>query len=418
MNPENPFFLPSESLSRDLLTHESSVSGAAFSEPLSRLEKELARLEREHLRREIRSLEGASGTHAEFQGRQLLMMASNNYLNLTVHPVVRQAAIEAISEFGAGSGGARLTTGSSRLHDELEAELARFKGVESALLFNTGFMANLGVISALCGPEDFIFSDQLNHASIIDGCRLSKARTIVYRHGDPTDLEAKIREVGATRGLVVSDGIFSMDGDLAPLPELSEIAHRNGLLLMIDEAHALGVIGKTGRGLEEHFGLPGVIDVTIGTLSKALGSEGGCVLGSRVLTEFLKNKARSFIFSTSFSGATAAAALAALRVLEEFPALTENLRSNVRLFCEELTQNGIPASSQSAIVPLIAGSEEKTTQIANHLFERGIWVSAIRSPAVERGKARIRVTLNAAHSKEELKKAAQMIAQAFQKFKE
>ncbi len=383
------------------------------SSAMQRLEDELALLEKAHLRREIRSIESASATSVVFHGKKLLMLASNNYLNLTVHPSVKEAAQNAISKFGSGSGGARLTTGGSVLHEELEKQFARFKKTESALLFNTGYMANTGTLSALCGPEDFIFSDALNHASIIDGCKLSRAKTIVYQHIDWRDLEEKIKNSGAKRGLIVSDAVFSMDGDLAPLLELSRLARRYGLLLMLDEAHALGVLGKTGRGIEEHFGTENLVDISVCTLSKALASEGGCVCGSKILTEFLKNKARSFIFSSSFSASVAASALEALRVLNESPTISEKLKNNVRFFCDALTQRSIPVQTKSAIVPLIIGDEEKAVRVANLLFERNIWVSAIRYPTVEKGTARIRIAINAAHSFSELKYAAEQISNVF-----
>jgi 8-amino-7-oxononanoate synthase len=298
---------------------------------------------------------------------------------------------------------------------ELEAEIARFKGEEAAITFNTGYMANVGTISALCGKGDYIFSDELNHASIIDGIRLSKAKCFVYKHNDMADLERVILEAmadGEFRGMIVTDAVFSMDGDLANLPELLKIAKAHEVLLMIDEAHATGVLGKTGRGLAEHYGCEHA-DVTVGTLSKAVAAEGGFVAGKQKLIDFLRNKSRSFIFTTAMAPAVAAAALNNLKFIEAHPERVQQLRDNVDYFCESLRREGLNvATSPSAIVPIVIGDEAKAMQISATLQEHGILIPAIRYPTVAKGSARLRASLMATHTHEELKLAAKNIAEA------
>ena len=346
-----------------------------------------------------------------------ILLASNSYLDLANVDELKQAMAQAVLEWGTGSGGARLTTGNKTPHQELEEFIAKFKGEESAITFNTGYMANVGTISALCGKNDFIFSDELNHASIIDGIRLSRAKCFVYKHNDMVDLERVIKEAAATldarpfRGLIVTDAVFSMDGDLANLPELLRIAKENDCLLMIDEAHATGVLGKTGRGLAEHYGCAHA-DVTVGTLSKAVAAEGGFVAGPKQLTEFLKNKSRSFIFTTAMAPAVAAAACNNLRYIDTHPERVQNLRDNVQFFCDALQREGVNVvQSPSAIVPIVIGDEAKTMQISAKLQEQGILIPAIRYPTVAKGQARLRASLMATHTKEELEFAATKIAE-------
>ena len=350
-----------------------------------------------------------AGAHAS---SEQLLLASNSYLDLANIPELKQAMAQAVLDWGTGSGGARLTTGNKTPHDDLENELAKFKGEEVAITFNTGYMANVGTISALCGKSDIIFSDALNHASIIDGIRLSRATCVVYKHNDMTDLERAIQENATNqKKLIVTDAVFSMDGDLANLPELLRIAHTYNCLLMIDEAHATGVIGRTGRGLAEHYGCEHA-DVTVGTLSKAIACEGGFVAGKKQLIEFLKNKSRSFIFTTAMSPAMAAGALRNLRFLESHPERVQQLQENVKFFCEALQREGLNVpQSPSAIIPVIIGDEAAALNASAKLLERGYVIPAIRYPTVAKGQARLRASLMATHTHEELERAAKAIAQ-------
>ena len=353
--------------------------------------------------------------------QEQILLASNSYLDLANIDELKQAMAQAVLEWGTGSGGARLTTGNKTPHQELEEFIAKFKGEESAITFNTGYMANVGTISALCGKNDFIFSDKLNHASIIDGIRLSRAKCFVYKHNDMADLERVIKEAAATldarpfRGLIVTDAVFSMDGDLANLPELLRIAKEYDCLLMIDEAHATGVLGKTGRGLAEHYGCAHA-DVTVGTLSKAVAAEGGFVAGKQQLIDFLRNKARSFIFTTAMAPAVAAAACNNLRYIDAHPERVQNLRDNVKFFCDALQREGVNVElSPSAIVPIVIGDEAKAMQISAKLQEQGILIPAIRYPTVAKGQARLRASLMATHTREQLQIAATTIAQIIKK---
>ncbi len=361
----------------------------------------------------IRMPDGAS--------QEQILLASNSYLDLANIDELKQAMAQAVLEWGTGSGGARLTTGNKTPHQELEEFIAKFKGEESAITFNTGYMANVGTISALCSKNDFIFSDELNHASIIDGIRLSRAKCFVYKHNDMEDLQRVIQEADksragesallAPRKLIVTDAVFSMDGDLANLPELLRIAKENNSLLMIDEAHATGVLGKTGRGLAEHYGCAHA-DVTVGTLSKAVAAEGGFVAGPKQLTEFLRNKSRSFIFTTAMAPAVAAAACNNLRFIDAHPERVQNLRDNVKFFCDALRREGVNVEqSPSAIVPIVIGDEAKAMQISAKLQEQGILIPAIRYPTVAKGQARLRASLMATHTREQLQIAATTIAQ-------
>lgn len=311
-------------------------------------------------------------------------LGSNDYLGLANDPRLKAAAIKAIEEEGAGAGAARLLTGTKRAHVRLEEHLARFKGTEAAITFATGYMANVGTISALVKQGDAVFSDELNHASIIDGCRLSKADIFVYRHNDMNDLKAKIKAAGPRRRkLAVSDAVFSMDGDVLDLPRFLEVCREGGAMSMIDEAHSTGVLGATGRGICEHFGSAHP-DVMLGTLSKALGSEGGYVAGSKVLVDYLRNKARSFIFSTAYNPGSAAASDMALTILEEHPELVAKLHEHMRRF-----------NAQSAIVPIIIGDEARAMAKSKELLERGYYIPAIRYPTVAKGAARLRLSLSA-----------------------
>ena len=367
------------------------------------------------LSRRCRTLGGPTGPTAVVDGRELVVFASNDYLDLARDPRVVKAAADAANEFGAGAGGARLTTGTQPPHVRLESALAKFKGSEAALLYGTGYMANVGAISALVGKGDAVLSDELNHASIIDGCRLSGADVLVYRHGDMDDLD---RKLGACREhrrrLAVSDGVFSMDGDVLDLPRFLEVTRRHDAFSMVDEAHATGVVGLTGRGLAEHFGceLP---DILMGTLSKALGSEGGFVCGSRLLVEYLRNMSRPFIFSTAPGAPAMAAALAALEVLVAEPRRVAKLRENVALFVAELACRGISVRGETAIVPIVVGDEKRALSASAALEELGFLVPAIRYPTVARGAARLRVALMSAHTPEQLRSAAASLVDILRK---
>lgn len=341
----------------------------------------------------------------------LKVFADNDYLGLAADARLKDAAKSAIDRYGAGSGASRLITGTLPPHRALEMHLAQFKGTEDALVWATGYMANLGTIAAIVGKGDAVFSDELNHASIVDGCRLSKADIFVYRHNDMSDLEAKIAQAGPRRRrLAVSDAVFSMDGDIMNLPRFLEICRSSGVISMIDEAHSTGVMGATGHGLCEHFGVSHP-DILMGTLSKALGSEGGYVCASRLICDYLRNKSRPFIFSTACNPGSAAAADAALSIIEANPWLAQSVREKARRFVELLRERGVEADTQSSIVPVIVGDEKKAMDISAQLRERGFLVPAIRYPTVAKGASRLRVSISAASSEDDLAGLADAIAE-------
>lgn len=377
--------------------------------------EELAQLKEKSLYRKMRILASAQSKYVNIGGKQILMLASNSYLDLADDARVKKAAADAALLWGAGSGGSRLTTGNILLHEALENKLAQFKGTEAALLFNTGYMANVGIISALCDSESVIFSDEYNHASIIDGARLSKARIIVYKHNDMQDLEAKLNSTNYRKGIIVSDAVFSMDGDIVNLPKLVELGTKYHLLTMIDEAHATGVIGATGHGAVEYFGGEYVPDIIMGTLSKSLGAEGGFACADKTIIEYLKNKARSFIFATSQAPAAVGAALKALEILEQEPQRTQKLQHNAAYFLDCLHKEGVAAESPTAIIPIIIGDEAAALKAADELLADGCLVSAIRYPTVAKGTARLRVALMSSHTEEELARVAKLIAAAIKK---
>ena len=386
------------------------LGGTGKEERFEDIARELDAIREAGLWRETRVLDPHPGLVATIGGREVAVLSSNGYLGLADDPRVKQAAAEAARRFGAGTGGARLTTGTHPLHDELEARLAAFFGSEAAIAYATGYMANVGTLSALAGKGDVILSDELNHASIIDGCRLSGADVVVYRHCDMDDLAGKLSLCGGYRRRVVaSDGVFSMDGDVAPLPEILELCARHDAFSFIDDAHAVGVLGATGRGTAEHFGCRRA-DITVGTLSKALGSEGGFVCASRRLVDYLVNRSRAFIFSTSPAPAAVGAAIEALKILETEPDLVGRLRTKTAFFTAELRRRGIAAKTQSAIVPIAIGDEKRAVEIAARLLERGFLIPAIRYPTVARGKARLRVAISAAHDDAVLAAAAEEIS--------
>ena len=393
------------------------VEKPANPDPQQIFADELQKLKTQNLYRSMRTMDSEQSKYVDMQGRKILMLASNSYLDLAADSRIKKAAADAAIKWGAGSGGSRLTTGNTALHEALEAKLAEFKGTEAALVFNTGYMANVGIISALCNSESVIFSDEYNHASIIDGCRLAKSKIVVYKHNDMQDLEAKILATPCSRGLIVSDAVFSMDGDIVNLPELVALGKKYHLLTMIDEAHATGVIGQTGHGTVEHFGNVAKPDILMGTLSKALGSEGGYACASRVIIEYLKNKARSFIFATSQAPAALAAALRAIEVLEAEPQRAQSLQHNVDFFLNALHNEGVEAASPTAIIPIIIGDEATALKVADELLANGVLAPAIRYPTVAKGTARLRIALMATHTKEELAQTAKLIGASIRKYK-
>lgn len=387
----------------------------------NKLKEELDELENNDLLRTVDDLRFISSTKAiDNDGNEFLVFGTNNYLGLTHHPDVIKAAQEA-SIYGTGSTGSRLTTGASFEARELENNISEFKNIESTLIFNTGYMTNLGVIYALTKENDVIFSDQLNHASIIDGTRISKAKVKVYKHKDTKDLENlildEIESKKDSKLFIVSDGVFSMDGDITPLPELVEIADKYNCTLIIDEAHATGVIGKTGKGTVEYYkdktgiDLTDSVDLQIGTLSKALASEGGFVCGEQVYIDYLINKSRPFIFSTALSPATIASANAALNLLKEnSEKYLNDLNSNTSLMRELLTNAGLNiVDGETPIIPIIIGPAELANKISKELEKEGILVSSIRPPSVPKGESRLRLTVMATHTKEEIEYTATKI---------
>lgn len=370
------------------------------------IDQALLRMQEENLYRSMTVMESVQSKQVTIEGERKLLFSSNAYLDLCNDKDMKEAAVAAIMEYGVGSGGSRLTTGTSKVHMELEKVIADYKKRPAAITFNTGYMANVGTISALANKEDIIYSDALNHASIIDGCRLSGAKIVVYKHNDMEDLEKKILEHPGKRGMIVSDGVFSMDGDIVNLPELVRLSNQYQLLSMIDEAHSTGVIGAHGGGVEEYYHMEGAVDVLMGTLSKAIGVEGGYVCGSSQLIAYLINKARSFIFATSMAPMTAAAATAAIRKLMQDSSEVSKLQQNVTFFCQKLRENGVEVTSETAIIPIIIGDEKKAMDVMQELKEQGFFVSAIRYPTVERKRARLRVALMSSHTEEELQKLA------------
>lgn len=368
------------------------------------LEDELAILEEKGLRRRLRRQEGAQGREIIVDGRKVLNFCSNDYLGLAGDPRLREAAVETIAREGLGAGAARLVCGNMPAHQRLEDALARFKGTQGCLFFSTGYMANVGIISSIFGREDIIFSDRFNHASLIDGILLSQARLKRYPHRDMKALEAMIQAAaGFKKKGIITDSVFSMDGDIAPLDAIVRLAKRYDCFVMIDEAHALGVMGKNGRGLAEHFGVEDKIDIHMGTLSKAAGSFGAYCCGSEALTAFLVNKARSFIYTTGMPPAIAAASLKAVEIIQNEPARRQRLWENTGYMKAALENAGWDvAGSQTPIIPIIVGKPEAAVAFSNRLLEEGICVGAIRPPAVPQGTARLRLTVTAAHTREDL----------------
>jgi glycine C-acetyltransferase len=389
-------------------------------DPLAFLGDELASLREKHLYRPLRVMSSAQGPIVSVDERRLISLSSNDYLGLTHHPRVREAALRAVRDFGAGSGAVRTIAGTMTLHEELEADLARFKDVEAVLTFQSGFTANTGVIPTITGETDLIVSDELNHASIIDGMRLSKAPRKIYKHADVTALRETLSEATTTGRpgggayrliLVVTDGVFSMDGDIAPLPGIVDAAEEFGAAVMVDDAHASGVLGRNGRGTIDHFGLHGRVAIQVGTLSKAVGVLGGYVAGSQDLRDILIQRARPFLFSTSHPPAVAAACREAIRVMQEEPELIERLWANTRRFKAELGRLGFDIGhSETPITPVILGDSETTIRFSGRLFEEGVFATSVVFPTVALDRARIRTIVTAAHTDELLDRALEAFA--------
>ncbi|HET6595556.1 MAG TPA: glycine C-acetyltransferase [Anaerolineales bacterium] len=371
------------------------------------LTQEIDSLKEQGLYNRIRTIGSAQGAWLTVDGKNVLNFCSNNYLGLANHPKIVEAAKEATNKYGVGPAAVRSIAGTMDIHVQLEERLAKFKGAEDVITFQSGFTANLGTISALVGKEDVVFSDRLNHASIIDGCRLSGAKIIPYEHNDPGALEDAIKDNLSKyrRALTVTDGVFSMDGDIAPLPDLYEVAKKYDILFMVDDAHGEGVLGKGGRGIVDHFGLHGKVDIEIGTMSKAFGVVGGIVAGDKVIIEWLRQRGRPFLFSSAVTVPDAAACLAAVDLLEESTELVDKLWANAKYFKSEMRKLGFDTGvSETPITPVILGEAPLAQQFSRELFDEGVFAMAIGYPTVAKGKARIRVMISAAHDNDDLGK--------------
>ena len=371
------------------------------------LDEEMARLRDAGLLANIRTIESPMDGWVTIDGRRVLNFCANNYLGLANHPLVRQAARDAIDRYGVGPGAVRTIAGTTALHAELEARLAAFKKAEACITFQSGFAANLATIPALMGADDVIFSDELNHASIIDACRLSRAKVVRYAHNDAGDLRRRIGEtIVSGRTMIVTDGVFSMDGDIAPLDKLVEVAEDHGMILMVDDAHGEGVLGRGGRGIVDHFGLHGRVHVEVGTLSKAFGAVGGLVAGSRVIVDWLRQRGRPFLFSSAMTAPDVAACIQAVRILEGSDELVDRLWENARTLRAGMQALGFDTGrSQTPIVPVMLGEAPLAQEFSRRLFDQGLFAMAIGYPTVPMGKARIRVMNTAAHSHDDLEQA-------------
>jgi glycine C-acetyltransferase len=379
-----------------------------MNDPLAYLGEQLDAWKKAGTYQRLRVLESESAAEARFDGKDVINLASNNYLGLTTHPKLRAAALKATERYGVGSGAVRTISGTMTLHMQLEERIARFKNVEACVVFQSGFAANAGTVAAVLTPEDHIISDELNHASIIDGCRLSRAKIHVFPHKDTVAAERKLAALDGQPGrkLLITDGVFSMDGDIAPLQGLVEAAEKHGAIMMVDDAHSSGVLGRDGRGTIDHFGLHGRVHIQVGTLSKAIGVLGGYVCGSRALIEFLYHRARPFLFSTSHPPAVAAACMAAFDVLEEEPERIQNLWDNTRYFKQGLSAAGFNTGvSETPITPVIVGEARLAHALSAALFEEGVLATGIAFPTVGEGKARVRTIVTATHTRADLDRA-------------
>jgi glycine C-acetyltransferase len=389
----------------------------ARTNPLSYLSDQLNELKQKGTYFKLRVLEDEQAPVCTFDGKKVINLASNNYLGLTTHAKLREAALAATKKYGVGSGAVRTIAGTMTLHMQLEERIARFKGVEACVVFQSGFAANAGTVSAILGKDDYIISDELNHASIIDGARLSKAKILVFRHKDMAHAEEQLASVKVQPGrkLLITDGVFSMDGDVGPLPPLCELAEKYGAIMMVDDAHASGVLGRNGRGTIDHFKVHGRVDVQVGTLSKAIGALGGYVCGTRDLIEFLYHRARPFLFSTSHPPSVAATCIAAFDVLEQEPERIEKLWENTRFWKKELAGLGFDIggkntpASETPITPIIIGDGRLTMEFSRELFAEGVMGTGLAFPTVPEGKARIRTIVTATHTRDELEQALEVL---------
>ncbi len=385
--------------------------------PLSYLTDQLNELKSKGTHFRLRVLEDEQAPVCTFDGKKVINLASNNYLGLTTHPKLRQAALEATEKYGVGSGAVRTIAGTMKIHMELEEKIARFKNVEACVVFQSGFAANAGTVAAILGKDDFIISDELNHASIIDGARLSKAKILVFRHKDMAHAEEHLASLQNLPGrkLLITDGVFSMDGDIGPLPALCELAEKYGAVMMVDDAHASGVLGRNGRGTIDHFHVHGRVDVQVGTLSKAIGALGGYVCGSKDLIDYLYHRARPFLFSTSHPPSVAATCMAAFDVLEQEPERMERLWENTRYWKKELGNLGFDIggvntpASETPITPILLGDGKLTMEFSRELFKEGVLGTGIAFPTVPEGKARVRTIMTATHTRDELQQALEVL---------
>ena len=393
------------------------MTTATRTNPLSYLTDQLNDLKAKGTHFRLRVLDDEQAAVCTFDGKKVINLASNNYLGLTTHPKLREAALEATRKYGVGSGAVRTIAGTMKIHMELEEKIARFKNVEACVVFQSGFAANAGTVSAILGKEDFILSDELNHASIIDGARLSRAKIKVFRHKDAAHCEELLQEVAGEPGrkLVITDGVFSMDGDIGPVDKLAALAEKYGAIMMEDDAHASGVLGRNGRGSVDHFGMHGKVDVQVGTLSKAIGALGGYVCGSRDLIDYLYHRARPFLFSTSHPPGVAATCIAAFDILESEPERIARLWDNTRYFQGELRRVGFNVggvntpATETPITPVIVGEGRTAMEFSRALFDEGVMGTGIAFPTVAEGKARIRLILTSEHTREQLDQALETL---------
>ncbi len=376
---------------------------------------ELIKIKESGLYRDLKAVENAQDTHIEIEGKTYLSFCSNNYLGLANHPSVVKAVKNAVEEYGWGAGASRLVSGNMTLHETLERVISEFKRKEATIVFPTGYMANLGAISTLVSRGDLVVCDKLNHASIIDGCRLSGADFRVYAHCNMEKLENILKKSSKyNRKLIVTDSVFSMDGDLAPLPDLVTIATKYSAMLMVDEAHGTGVFGQNGRGVVEHFNLIKEVDVVMGTLSKAIGSLGGYVSGNIDLICYLRNKARSFMYTTALPPAVCAASIAGIRLIQEDPSMRESLWNNVHLIKDKLKMLNLNMiSSESQIIPILIGDTQKAVEISKLLYEKGILIPAIRPPTVPANSSRLRMTVMSSHTQRDLDRLLDVLSEVF-----
>jgi len=393
------------------------MTTATRTDPLSYLGRQLDDLKARGTYFKLRVLEDEQAPVCHFDGREVINLASNNYLGLTTHPKLREAALAATKKYGVGSGAVRTIAGTMSLHMELEEKIAKFKGTEACVVFQSGFTANAGTVSGILGKEDFIISDELNHASIIDGARLSRAKILVFRHKDMAHAEEQLASVKDQPGhkLLITDGVFSMDGDIGPLPALCDLAEEYGAIMMVDDAHASGVLGRNGRGTVDHFKVHGRVDVQVGTLSKAIGALGGYVCGTRDLIEFLYHRGRPFLFSTSHPPSVAATCIAAFDVLQDEPELIDRLWENTNYWKKELGGLGFniggqnTPASETPITPIIVGDGRLTMEFSRELFKEGVLGTGIAFPTVPEGKARIRTIMTATHTRAQLDQALETL---------